>query len=194
MASIARLAWMADWEESVRASSAPRRSGTKGFAETQVTARTQVTPRTQVTAHVDSSPYYGREATARVLQPSRETVAVPRPLPRLRVVARRQPRWGLIAMALAMIGALVAVCIIAPMLIHSASTDLESTIGRLESRQKELTAANSALSAQISALSSPERVAEQATRLGLGPAVYVHYVEAEPSPPGSEGEPTINGR
>ncbi|NLO26957.1 MAG: hypothetical protein GX113_02055 [Actinobacteria bacterium] len=189
MTSIARLAWMADWEESVRASSASRRSGTKGFGETRPTARTQVT------ARMDSSRYYGREATARVLQPSRDTVVAPRPLPRLRLVARRQqPRWGLIVMALAMIGALVAACIIAPMLIHSASTDLESTIGRLESEQKELAAANSALSAQISALSSPERVAEQATRLGLGPAVYVHYVEAEPGPPVAEGEPTISGR
>ncbi|MBN1319373.1 MAG: hypothetical protein JXA87_00895 [Thermoleophilia bacterium] len=176
MTSIARLAWMADWEESVSASPAGRQSGTR------------------VTARVDASRYYGREATARVPQPSRDTVAAPRTLPELRVITRRQPRWGLIVMALVMIAALLAACIIAPMLIHSASTGLESTIGQLESQQKELAATNSALSAQISALSSPERVAEQAARFGLGPAVSVHYVEAEPGTAAAEGGPSTTGR
>ena len=194
MTSIARLAWMADWEESVSASSVARRSGTRGATETRAAARTQATGRTPVTARVDASRYYGREATARVPQPTRETVAAPRPLPELRVVTRRQPRWGLIAMALVMTAALLAACIIAPMLIHSASTGVESTIGQLESQQKELAAANSALSAQISALSSPERVAEQANRLGLGPAFSVYYVEAGVETAAPEGEPSTTGR
>lgn len=183
MTSIARLAWMADWEESVSASPTERRS------EARV-ARGEA----HVAARMEATRYYGREATARLPQPTFEAVGSTRALPELRVVTRRQPRWGLIVMALVMIAVLLAACIIAPMLVRSAATGLESTIGQLESQQTELAAANSALSAQISALSSPERVAEQAARLGLGPAAQVHYVEAEPGTVTSEGDPTVPGR
>jgi hypothetical protein len=78
------------------------------------------------------------------------------------------------------------------MLINSGATSLESEVGRSESSQGQLTAAIAALSCQISALSAPDRVAEQAARLGLQPAQRVYYVQS--GAPVTEGETTVAGR
>jgi cell division protein FtsL len=71
---------------------------------------------------------------------------------------------------------------------------VESAVGQLETQQKQLTADNSSLSAQISALSSPDRVAEQAGRLGLEPAKSVEYVAAGTQTAVAEGATTVAGR
>jgi multidrug efflux pump subunit AcrA (membrane-fusion protein) len=89
---------------------------------------------------------------------------------------------------------LLGIVIVAPVLINSATTQVESEIGRMQNRQAQLAADTAALSAQISALSAPDRVAEQAGRLGLGPAQSVHYVETGAETVPTEGDTTIAGR
>ncbi len=173
MAVPARSTWLEAWEGDMVASPASRRS------EARTTARSRATR------------YYGREATARLPQPSPE-IERTRPLPQPRLVSRRRPQWPSIAVALLFAGLLLGASIVSPMLLASGATGLESQVGRMESHQAELSASIGALSSQISALSAPERVAEQATQLGLQPAEKVHYVQGGMA--GTEGDTTVAGR
>ncbi len=97
-------------------------------------------------------------------------------------------------LALVFATVLLGASIVAPVLINSAATGLETEVGRMEIQQKTLAADTAALSAQISALASPERVSEQAVRLGLGPAQSVRYFELETGMAATEGDTTIAGR
>jgi cell division protein FtsL len=106
-------------------------------------------------------------------------------------VARRRPRWPLIALALVFAAALLGVAVISPMLVSSAVTDIESAVGRAEAKERALTADNTALASKISALSAPDRVAEQAARLGLEPAEDVSYVAPGRSATATEGGTTL---
>lgn len=149
----------------------------------------------RVEAQVRSTRYYSREATARVAEPVRERrVERPPALPEIKVVVRRRPRWGLVMLALVFATVLLGASIVAPVLINSAATGLETEVGRMEMQQKALAADTAALSAQISALASPERVSEQAARLGLGPAQSVQYFELETGVAATEGDTTVAGR
>jgi cell division protein FtsL len=189
MPTATRSAWIKAWESDLTPSAAARRS------EVRAAARMR------------STRYYTREATARLPQPllnlsgsasageARPADAEPaRPLPDLKVVTRRRPQWGLALAALIGAALLLGIAIVAPVLISSAGTELQSQVGRLEAQQKQLQGEASALSAQISALSSPDRVAEQAGRLGLGPATSVYYVEAPNEAVAAEGDTTLAGR
>ncbi len=175
MPTASRLGWMNAWEADLTPSAAAKRSAAR------------------VEGRVTSTRYYGREATARIPQPAPEAETT-KALPQLKVVTRHKPRWGAITLALVAVGLLLGACIVAPMLIHSAATGLEAEVGKIESQEKELAAATSALSAQISALSSPDRVAGQAARLGLGPAQSVHYLESDAHAAATEGDTTVAGR
>lgn len=175
MATASRSAWMDAWEGDLVPSSAARRSAAR------IDARTR------------STRYYGREATARLPQPAPE-IRRAEALPELKVVTRRRPRWGMVLLALVFASLLLGVSVVVPVLVNSAATGVESAVGQLEAKQQELATAASALSAQISALSSPERVTEQATQLGLGPARSVHYLQAETGTAASEGDTTVAGR
>jgi cell division protein FtsL len=88
--------------------------------------------------------------------------------------------------------ALLGVGIITPMLVATAATDVESQVGRMENTQTQLAATIAALSSQISALSAPDRVAEQATQLGLLPAEKVRYLQSGTGE--MEGDTTVAGR
>lgn len=170
-----RLTWIDAWEGDL----------TPSDAETRSAAR--------VAARMRSTRYYGREATARVPQPAPEKQRQ-EALPELKVVTSRRPRWGLALLALVFVGGLLGALIIAPVLVSSAATGVEAKVGQLESQEKELATATSALSARISALSSPDRVAEQAAKLGLGPAQSVRYMQAGAVPVVTEGDTTVAGR
>ena len=137
--------------------------------------------------------YYGREATARLPQAEPE-IARAKPQPELKVVMRRRPRRGAITAVVLLAALLLAVGIVCPVLIGSTATGAESAIGRLESQEKELAATASALSAQISALSAPDRVAEQAAELGLGPAASVRYLDPVEFAATAGGDTTVAGR
>ncbi|OFW61041.1 MAG: hypothetical protein A2133_04565 [Actinobacteria bacterium RBG_16_64_13] len=176
MPTAARSTWMEAWECDLTPSPAAGRSAAR------------------VAARVRSTRYYTREATARVPHVTHEVVENPRPLPELKVATKRRPRWRMVLVALAFTGLLLGALIVAPMLINSAATGAESEVGKLETQQKELTAQTGALAAQISALSSPERVAEQAARLGLGPAQSIHYVGTAAETAAVEGDTTVAGR
>lgn len=169
----ARSAWLEAWEGDLIASPASRRS------DARATARTR------------STRYYGREATARLPQPSPE-IERTQPLPQPRLVSRRRPQWPTIAVALLFAALLLGVSIVSPMLLASGATGVESQVGRMESHQAELSATIAGLSSQISALSAPDRVAEQATKLGLQPAEKVHYVQSGMAE--TEGDTTVAGR
>ena len=78
------------------------------------------------------------------------------------------------------------------MLLTSGATQVESQVGRMENDQAHLSATIAALSSQISALSAPDRVAEQAIQLGLQPAEKVHYVESGTAE--TEGDTTVADR
>jgi len=192
-----RLAWIDAWEKDLVPSEAGARSAAR------------------VAARIRSTRYYGREATARLAQPDhelqrelqRESKHQSQPetreykvLPELKVVTRRTSRWRVALLAMVFVGVVLGALIVAPVLVSSAATGLEAEVGRLEVQENELAAANSALSAQISALASPDRVAEQAVKLGLGPAQSVHYLEVDgdlqvgSGPAVTEGDTTLAGR
>ena len=168
-----RSRWIDAWEGDLVPTAASRRSAAR------------------VDARVSATRYYGREATARLPQPSPRIERV-EPLPKPRLVTRRRPRWAMIAATLAFAVALLGLGIVSPMLLASGATDLESQVGRLENEQAQLTATIAGLSSQISGLSAPERVAEQATQLGLLPADTVHYVQSGTE--GTEVDITVAGR
>jgi len=176
MATPTRSAWMDAWGKDLVPSDAARRSA----------ARVETRSR--------SSRYYGREATARRISRVENELQESKPLPELRVVRQRRPRWGAILASLVLAGFLLGVAIVVPMLVSAATTEIESAVGELETRQQEVAAATSSLSAQVSALSSPERVAEQATQLGLVPAQSVHYMQVEGGTTAAEGDTTVAGR
>ena len=169
-----RSAWIEAWEGDLASSAASDRSGAR------VSARTAATR------------YYGREATARLPHPSPEMERL-QPLPKPRLVTRRRPRWALIAVTLMFAAALLTVGIDSPTLLAGQVTDVETQVGRMENRQAQLAATIAVLSSQISALSAPDRVAEQAVQLGLQPADRVHYVESG-GMEGTEGDTTVAGR
>jgi cell division protein FtsL len=98
----------------------------------------------------------------------------------------------MIAAVLVFAAVLLGVSIVSPMLLSARATDVESQVGRMESRQAQLSTSIAAASSQISTLSAPDRVAEQATQLGLQPAGQVHYVQGGPA--GTEGDTTVAGR
>ena len=169
----ARSAWIDAWEADLDASPASQRS------EARASARSR------------SVRYYGREATARLPQAPPELERA-KPLPKPRLVSRRRPQWRMIAAALAFAALLLGVSVVSPMLLSSRATDVESQVGRMENAEAQLSASIAALSSQISALSAPDRVAEQAAQLGLQPAGQVHYVQD--GPVGTEGDTTVAGR
>lgn len=175
MATTTRSSWITAFEEGLQPSAAARRSAARSTARTH-TVR-----------------YYGREATARHPEPVLES-KITYFAPELKVVTRRRPRRGLVVTVMAMAVLLVGLGFVCPVLVSSAATGVESAIGRLDTQQRELAAAASALSAQVSALSAPERVAVQATGLGLGPAASVQYLKVGSGVAAVEGDTTIAGR
>ncbi len=168
-----RSTWIDAWEGDLIPSPASRRSAARAGARTSATR------------------YYGREATARLPQPSPE-IERAEPLPKPRLVVRRRPQWPTIGVALLFAFVLLGVSIVSPMLLTSEATQVESQVGRMENDQAQLSATIAALSSQISALSAPDRVAEQATQLGLQPAEQVHYMQSGMA--GTEGDTTVAGR
>jgi cell division protein FtsL len=168
-----RSAWIDAWEADLIPSPASRRSAARLGARTS------------------AARYYGHGATARIPQPAPE-IERDKPLPKPRLVSRRQPQRSLIAFAVLFATVLLGVAVVSPMLLSSGVTQMESQVGRTENNQTQLSASIAALSSQISALSAPNRVAEQATRLGLQPADKVHYVESGTA--GTEGDTTVAGR
>jgi cell division protein FtsL len=188
-----RLAWIDAWEKDLVPSEAGARSAAR------------------VAARMRSTRYYGREATARLAQPdyepkyevqhqSRPEAQEHKALPELKVVTRQTSRWRAALLAMVFAGVVLGALIVVPVLVSSAATGLEAEVGRLEVQESELAAANSALYAQISTLASPDRVVEQAVKLGLGPAQSVHYLEVDgdlQTSSGSavaEGDTTLAGR
>jgi cell division protein FtsL len=176
MPAATRSSWMNAWEADLTPSPAARRSEARA------------------SAHVRSTRYYTREATARVPQFEETSQQQVRPLPQMKVLTRQRPPWGAVMVALVFSVLLLGVVIIAPVLINSATTQMESDIGQMQSGQEQLAAETAALSAQISALSAPNRVAEQAGRLGLGPAQSVYYVQTATETAATEGDTTVADR
>ncbi len=177
MATVARTTWMEAWEGDLVPSAASRRSAAR--AQARVSARSR------------SARYYGREATARVPQPEVE-VQRARPLPKPRLVTKRRPQWHMIAVVVLFAAVLLSVAIVSPMLLSARAAEAESQVGLMESSEAQLTSSIAALSSQIAALSAPERVAEQASVLGMQPAEQVYYMES--GQVGTEGDTTVAGR
>jgi len=179
MPTATRTAWMNAWESDLTPSPAARRS------------------QARAEAHVRSSRrFYTRDATARVPAPVErpQQQEAARPAPSLKVITRRRPRWGLALAALLCSALLLGAVIVAPVLINSATTQMESDIGQMQGDQQQLAAETAALSAQISALSAPDRVAEQASRLGLGPAQSVYYVQTGTETALTAGDTATSGQ
>jgi hypothetical protein len=175
MAASSMRTWMGAWEGDLTPSAAEGRSAAR------------------VAARTSSTRYYGKEATARVPQPSPE-IERQTALPELKVVTRRRPRWGVACLALVFVAIILGGAIVAPVLVNSAATGLEAAVGQLESQQADLATSASALSAQVSALSAPDRVADQAIQLGLGPAQSVQYVQDETGAKVTEVDTAVAGR
>ena len=97
-------------------------------------------------------------------------------------------------LAVALAGVLVGALLVMPVLVNAAARGTEAEVGRLETELHESAAKTSELAAQISALSAPDRVAEQAAELGLGPARTVRYLEVSAPQVGVEGDISVAGR
>lgn len=175
MATAGRTLWMQGWENDLPPSAASRRSAQR------------------VNAHTSTARYYGREATARLPQPVPEAPRA-EALTEVKISTRRRPRWGMVLLILGLAGLLLSAAVICPVLLSSAATDVEAAVGRMEAQQRDLTEAGTTLSAQISGLSSPERVAEEANKLGLQPASSVHYLQVDTGTAVTEGDTTVAGR
>ncbi len=115
-------------------------------------------------------------------------------MPVLRIATRRRPRWGLVLVVLAFALVFVGSSVIVPVMVSSATTEVETAVGGVEATQNGLAADTASLAAEISALSSPQRVAEQAARLGMVPATDVSYVAATPGSQDPEGETEVADR
>jgi cell division protein FtsL len=76
----------------------------------------------------------------------------------------------------------------------SAVAGLESAVGQAEAQQQQLAADTAGLSSQVSSLSSPQRVAQEAAQLGLVPANDVSYLTSGEQMLASEGDTTVAGR
>jgi cell division protein FtsL len=87
---------------------------------------------------------------------------------------------------------LLSVAVVSPMLLSARATTAESQVGHMENTEAQLSASIAGLSSQIAALSSPERVAEQAAQLGLQPVERVFYLESASA--GTEADTTVAGR
>lgn len=183
-----RSAWMKAWEADLNPSPAALRS------QARVGARLSST---RHYGHKALQAYYEREATARLPEwaASPGRAAVERTaLPELKVATQRRPRWGLVLLAMLFMALLLGVCVATPILVRAATTELESTLGTLQTTQEQLAAENSRLSAQVSALCSPDRLTEQAMRLGLVPAQSMDYLRLEPAELHAEGDSIVAGR
>jgi cell division protein FtsL len=175
MAEGGRTLWMQSWETDSRTSRAAARSAARVHARTS------------------SSRYYGLEATARLPQPVPEAPRT-QALTEVEVATSHKIRWGLLLAVLGVTALLLAAAVICPVLLSSAATDVEAAIGRMEAQQRDLTAAETTLSAQISGLSSSERVAQEASKLGLEPAASVHYLQVDAVATVAKGDTTVAGR
>ncbi len=171
----------------------PRSHGTSAFVEGLEPSAAARRSAARSSARSQTARYYGREATARLPQPELESERA-ETKPELKVVVNRRPRRGVIFLVVVAAMLFLAVGFVCPVLVGSATTGVESAMGRLESQEKELAAAASELSAQVSALSAPDRVAEQAVELGLVPATSVHYLAATQEEAAVEGDTTVAGR
>jgi cell division protein FtsL len=170
-----RTAWMQEWERDLVPSAAARRSAAR------------------VEARVSGARYYGREATARLPQPLPEA-PVYEALVEVKVASAKRPRWGMICLAVIWAALLLAVAVVLPVLVNSAATGLEASIGKAEAQQRALAGELDTLAAQIAALSAPERVAKEADKLGLRPAASVHYLEVQVGAAAGEGDTAVAGR
>lgn len=138
-------------------------------------------PDRAIDARMGSSRYYTREATARLPEPWPEAERRPEPQRARAVRKRRSGRW--LGAAAVLFGVLlVGFGVVAPMMISSAVAGVEVAVGQAEDQLQQLGTDNAAMSAQISTLSSPQKVAEQAAQLGLVPAGQISYL------PGYSGE------
>lgn len=179
MPTISRREWMDAWEKDLVQSAAARRS------QARVGAR--------VSARVSSSRYYGNEATARIPKPAPE---LPRrkPLTEVKSTSTRKRIWPLIVATVMVCALLLSAVFVIPVLVNSSTTDLEAATGRLQTKQQQLTQAGTDLSAQVSSLSSPVRIAEEASKLGLKPATSVRYLQLGTGTVVAEGETTVASR
>lgn len=146
-----------------------------------------------VEARISSSRYYAREATARKHRPLPEAARRETP-PRMRVVRPKTSVWRLRILVSVFAALIVALTVITPIVINTAAAGLEAAVGQAEAQQEQLAADTAALSSQISSLSSPQRVAEQAAQLGLVPAGQVSYLATGGQMLASEGDTTVAGR
>jgi hypothetical protein len=70
----------------------------------------------------------------------------------------------------------LSVLLLAPLLLNVASMRAEWQVSQLQTREDDLAAERSSLRAKVAALSSTQRIAEQAVALGLAPADPVDYL------------------
>jgi hypothetical protein len=78
--------------------------------------------------------------------------------------------------------------LLAPLLLNVASMAAEWQVSQLQTREDDLAAERSSLRAKVAALSSTQRIAEQATSLGLQPADPVDYLFLGEAPAVASGE------
>lgn len=87
---------------------------------------------------------------------------------------RKASRRSLIPLGVVLVA--LAVLLLTPLLLNVAAMRAEWQVSQLQMREDDLTTERSSLRAKVAALSSTQRIAEQATSLGLAPADPVDYL------------------
>lgn len=130
-------------------------------------------------SRASSSSVRGERLTGRAPAPAKtvsEPLPAEQPRPSLHIVRRRRSAAGpvlFLFLALSMV-------LLSPLLLNVGSMQADWRLAELEEQQDELIGERSALRARVAALSSSQRLEEQAEKLGLTPAGQVGYVLIEP--------------
>jgi hypothetical protein len=87
----------------------------------------------------------------------------------------------------------LSVLLLAPLLLNVAAMRAEWQVSQLQIKEDDLAAERSSLRAKVAALSSTQRIAEEATSLGLAPADPVDYLFLDDSAQLASGVETAAG-
>jgi hypothetical protein len=108
-----------------------------------------------------------------------QRVAVARPALHVR---RRRTKIRTLVAPLIFVSLALGLLLVAPLVLNVASMQTEWRVNRLDSRLDELAGQRSSLRAQAAALSSSQRLQQEAVALGLAPVDRIEHFELRDAP------------
>lgn len=120
--------------------------------------------------------------------PHRKRRSRPAISPSAGVCRRRRTRLRDLAAPAIFLVLALGLLLVAPLVLNVASMQTEWRANRMDSRQDELAGQRSALRAQVAALSSSQRLQQEATAQGLMPVEDVDFLELSGGTPGASAD------